>query len=163
MIIDICEAEEHLGRKGKQLCLIATEGQPCGGCTARRQECTFDLPPLRRHRKQESGSPDQHRLADTSPTIENRSVGESTSVLFGTMERNQTDLTEGTAGLVAPHHQSSLPMAWGRTEPGPSIQPSSSIPNGIQSDMTLPLRDPAYMLPEQNQVSARLSDLWKSC
>lgn len=42
------------GRKSKQLCLIDVEGQPCGGCTARKLHCTFDLPPLQRHRRQSS-------------------------------------------------------------------------------------------------------------
>jgi len=42
------------GRKGKQLCIIAVSGEPCGGCIARSLDCTFDLPPLRRHLRSEA-------------------------------------------------------------------------------------------------------------
>jgi hypothetical protein len=33
------------------LCLITAHGEPCGGCVARKTQCKFDLPPLRRHPK----------------------------------------------------------------------------------------------------------------
>jgi hypothetical protein len=42
------------GRRGKQLCLITVPGNPCGGCLARKQSCTFEQPPLKRHRESDT-------------------------------------------------------------------------------------------------------------
>lgn len=142
------------GRKGKQLCLITTEGQPCGGCIARRQECTFNLPPLRRHRKPGSGSPDPQQPTLTSPTPGNGASRGSTNILFGMTEGDPMDRArvEIPTGPVAPLNNHSLPMGWGSRDPGPSAQPNPTIRSTNDVPVSLPLSDTGYTLPGQNQV-----------
>lgn len=161
--IYINKAEGDTGRKGKQLCLITTDGQPCGGCTARKQECTFNLPPLRRHRKHESGSPEQQQLRDTSPTRVEGAGQDTPSVLFDMMEGSQLNLAEGSADWVAPHGHQPMPIGWDSINPGPSVQPTLSTNDTSGSTANLPVSDPAFMLPGQHQASAEIWALRRIC
>lgn len=138
-----------LGRKGKQLCLITTEGQPCGGCTARKQQCTFNLPPLRRHRKQESASPEQWQQTPISPSTGLRVGHNPTDLMLGAVEGGMSGMVEGS-GVAPPHNRNTLAVGWGRPE---TAQPSEPA-HGLQyTDAPLPTFEPGFDSLGQDQVS----------
>jgi hypothetical protein len=140
------------GRKGKQLCLIATEGQPCGGCIARKQQCTFDLPPLRRHRKLQSGSPELEQKTNISPVSGNTSAWVSTDPLLNLMDEGDHDQVTENVGIAAPHSHLSSLQGWSRTAPDSSI-PHTVDNHAALSAEPLPLPDSGYTSIGQDQVS----------